>query len=162
MHAEEATTRTDRTRASARTRALARLLDTAFRVPGTRARFGVDPLLGLVPGLGDVLGGVLSGYILFVGVRAGAPRSLLLRMLANVATDTFLGAVPLVGDLLDAGWKANTRNVALLQQHLERPAETAAASRAFVAFLVIALALLVVGTLMLTVALFRWLGGLLA
>jgi hypothetical protein len=150
----------DRTRRSEQARRLARILDTAFRVPGTRFRFGLDPLLGLLPGIGDVLGGVLSGYILYVGVRAGAPRSVLLRMLSNVAIDTVFGAVPLLGDLLDAGWKANTRNIALLERYLDRPGETAAASRAFIAFLVVALLLLVVGTIVLTILVVRWIVGL--
>jgi hypothetical protein len=152
--------RGDPDRTSEQARALARLLDTAFRVPGTRFRFGIDPLLGLLPGLGDVLGGFLSGYILFIGVRVGAPRAVLLRMLANVAIDTFFGAVPLVGDVLDAGWKANSRNVALLQKYLEQPRATASASRAFVAFLFLALALLIAGTIVLAVLLARWLFGL--
>jgi hypothetical protein len=152
--------RTDPSRHSRQARSLAHLLDTAFRVPGTRFRFGVDPLLGLLPGLGDVLGGFLAGYILYIGVRVGAPRSVLLRMFSNVAIDTFLGVIPLVGNLFDAGWKANTRNVALLQRYLDQPGETAAASRTFIAVLVLALMLLVIATIALAVAVVRWLVGL--
>lgn len=154
--------RTADPRRAERVRSLARMLDTAFRVPGTRFRFGVDPLLGLLPGLGDVVGGFLAGYILFIGVRVGAPRSVLLRMFSNIAIDTFFGAIPLVGDLLDAGWKANTRNVALLERFLEQPGKTAAASRTFVAALILALVLLIVGTIVLAVLLVRWLVGLIA
>jgi hypothetical protein len=151
---------TESNRRAAQVRSLAHVLDTAFRVPGTRWRFGVDPLLGLLPGLGDVLGGFLAGYILFVGVRVGAPRAVLLRMFFNVAVDTVLGVVPLLGNLFDAGWKANTRNVALLQRYLDQPDRTAAASRTFIALLIVALALVVVGTLVLAVLVVRWVVGL--
>jgi hypothetical protein len=136
-------------------------MDTAFRVPGTQFRFGVDPLLGILPGVGDVLGGFFSGYILYVGIRAGAPRSVLLRMFFNVTTDTLFGAIPLVGDLLDAGWKANTRNVHLLERYLENPGQTAAASRTFIFLLVVALVLLIVGTILIAALVVRWALGLL-
>lgn len=114
-------------------RALARLLDAAIRIPGTNFRIGLDPILGLMPGLGDVAGAGLAGYTVLVAARFGAPRSVILRMLGNVAFDTLVGTVPLLGDLFDAGWKANTRNVALLEQFLERPASTQSASRGLVA-----------------------------
>ena len=126
----------------ARARALARLLDSAAGVPGTRLRFGLDPVLGLVPGLGDAAGAAVSGYLVMIAARAGAPASVIVRMLGNVALDMAVGAVPVVGDLFDFGWKANARNVALVERHLERPAETRAASRAVVAAAVAALALL--------------------
>lgn len=129
----------DHVRAS---RALARLLDSAIRIPGTNVRIGLDPILGLMPGLGDVAGAGLAGYTVLVAARLGAPRTVILRMLGNVAFDTIVGAVPLLGDLFDAGWKANTRNVALLERYLERPADTRAASRGLVALVLGGLALL--------------------
>lgn len=99
-------------------RTLARLLDRSFRIPGTSLRFGLDPLLGLLPVGGDVAASLASGYILYVAWRNGAPGSLIGRMLVNVLIDTAVGTVPVLGDLFDAGWQANARNVALLEEWL--------------------------------------------
>lgn len=105
-----------------RLRSFARALDTAARIPGTDIRFGLDALLGLIPGAGDVAGGLASGYILVEGARLGASRATLLRMLGNILLEVFVGAVPVVGDLFDVAWKANRRNVELLEAHLARRA----------------------------------------
>jgi hypothetical protein len=97
---------------------LARLLDNAIPIPGTPWKVGFDPIVGLIPGIGDLVGAVLSGYIVLEAVRAEVPTLTLLRMLTNVGVDTLLGAVPAVGDVFDAAWKSNTMNVALLERHL--------------------------------------------
>jgi len=102
-------------------RRLADLTDRAVRVPFTRIEFGLDAVLGLLPGAGDAAGALLSAYIVAVGAREGVSGPTLLRMLANVAFETLVGVVPLVGDVFDAGWKANVRNVRLLDGHLESP-----------------------------------------
>jgi hypothetical protein len=102
----------------ARIDALATLLDTAFILPGTNIRFGVDAVIGLVPGIGDVITTALSLYIVGEARALGAPRHLILRMLANVALDGVVGAVPLLGDAFDVMWRANRRNMALLRKHL--------------------------------------------
>lgn len=99
---------------------LAALLDTAFRVPLTRFRFGVDGLIGLAPGLGDVITTGLSLYIVYEAHRLGAPKHILARMLGNVALDGVIGAVPVAGDMFDVLWRANRRNVRILREHLER------------------------------------------
>jgi len=112
-----------------RLRALSRLLDTAFTIPGTRYRFGLDPLIGLVPGLGDAVSAVFSGYIILQASRLGAPQSVVTRMIANVALDTLVGWVPVLGDLFDVAWKSNLRNMALLDSHLQQPAAARAGSR---------------------------------
>jgi hypothetical protein len=143
----------------ARARTLARALDSAVRVPGTNVRFGLDPVLGLLPGLGDAAGGALTGYLILQAARLGAPASVLSRMLGNVAVDTLGGMVPLVGDLFDLGWKANLRNLALLERHLERPAETRAASRGLVAAVLVGLVLVVAAGLTVTALLLRALLG---
>ena len=96
---------------------LAQLLDTALSIPGTRFRIGLDGLLGLVPGVGDTLGAVFSAYIIFEAARLGFPKGILLRMSGNVAIETVVGAVPILGDIFDIAWKANVRNVALLRAH---------------------------------------------
>lgn len=116
-------------RALARARALARVLDTAVRVPGTRIRFGLDPLLGLIPGGGDAVGAVLSAYIVVTAARLGAPAPVLGRMLLNVVIDAAVGTIPLVGDLFDVAYKANVRNVGLLERYARRPGEVTRASR---------------------------------
>lgn len=104
----------------ARLRLLAWWLDDWFRVPWTRWRFGLDGLIGLVPGAGDAVTAALAGYIVVEAWRLGVPRRLLARMALNVGIDLAVGAVPVAGDLFDFGWKSNRRNLALLTCHLER------------------------------------------
>jgi len=100
---------------------LAWLLDSSVRIPGTQVRMGVDSLIGLVPGVGDLAGALLSSWILLQAARLGAPRRLLARMGANVALETLVGAVPLAGDLFDVAFEANRRNVSLLRAALAPP-----------------------------------------
>jgi hypothetical protein len=107
-----------RTARIARIDALATLLDTAFLVPGTNIRFGFDAMIGLIPGIGDLITTALSLYIVGEARALGAPRHLIVRMLANVALDGIVGAVPLLGDAFDVMWRANRRNMALLRNHL--------------------------------------------
>jgi hypothetical protein len=101
-----------------RVRTLARLLDNAIAIPGTSWKIGLDPIIGLIPGIGDMIGAVLSGYIVLEAVQAQVPTFTLARMLVNVGIDTLLGSVPAVGDVFDAAWKSNAMNVALLERHL--------------------------------------------
>jgi len=101
----------------ARLDALASLLDTAFVLPGTNIRFGFDAMIGLVPGIGDAITTLISLYIVREARELGAPRHLIARMLANVALDGIVGAVPFLGDAFDVMWRANRRNVALLRKH---------------------------------------------
>jgi hypothetical protein len=112
-------------------RRLARQLDTAIPLPGG-LRVGWDAVLGLVPGLGDWAGALLSGYIVLQAMRLGASREVLLRMVGNVGLEVLVGSVPFVGDVFDAAWKSNIRNVRLLENHLAAPGNTRAASRAWV------------------------------
>lgn len=98
-----------------RARRITRVLDDLFRVPGTERRFGLDPFFGLVPGLGDWLPLLVSLDLLVSAARLGAGSAVLARMLGNIVLDALVGTVPLVGDLFDLGWKANRRNLALLE-----------------------------------------------
>lgn len=139
----------------ARARTLARLLDSAVRVPGTGIRFGADAVIGLVPGLGDIGGAALAGYLVILAQRLGVPRAVVLRMLANVAVDTIAGTVPLIGDLFDVAYKSNLRNVALLERAIERPAATTRTSRLLVVGTILGLVLLVAGGLVVTVIAIR-------
>lgn len=96
------------------------LLDSAFRVPGTRFRFGLDAIIGLVPGLGDIASPIYTGALLLEGMRRRLPIVVQARMVLNAAIDMLIGLVPLLGDLVDIAWKANLRNLALLERH-EQP-----------------------------------------
>lgn len=100
-------------------RRLAKLLDTRWKIPGIGVRFGIDPVLGLVPGAGDLVAGAISTYVIVKAHRLGAPKSMLVRMAGNVAVDTVVGAVPILGSVFDLFYKASTRNLRLLQTHLE-------------------------------------------
>ena len=95
------------------------LLDSAFQVPGTRFRFGLDPIVGLLPGAGDLVTGFFSVMILLHSVRMRVPKVVIARMVLNTGMDLLAGAVPLLGDLFDATYKANLRNLALLERHAQ-------------------------------------------
>src|SRR5687768_5907022 len=98
---------------------LSEWMDSKFEVPGLNIRFGLDAILGLIPGLGDAIAFFISCYIIGAANHLGVPRITIARMGMNVAVDLVLGAVPLIGDLFDVAWKANTRNVELLRRTLE-------------------------------------------
>jgi hypothetical protein len=118
---------------------LAWLLDSAFVLPGTRFRFGLDALIGLIPGLGDALGVVISSYIIREAARVGAPPSVLVRMALNVAVEGIVGLIPIAGDVFDAAWKANQRNVALLEAVSRDPKRTARSSTLVVTLVLVGL-----------------------
>lgn len=105
---------TDRSRRIERLTKLAVLLDSSITIPGTRARIGIDPLLGLIPGFGDAISLVLSAYIIWEAKQIGTPRATLIAMLANVGIDAAIGTVPVLGDAIDFAFKANMRNLKLL------------------------------------------------
>lgn len=107
-------------------RKFAQLLDSALVLPGTRYRIGLDPVLGLIPGVGDLVSPLFAIAILWQARDLGIPRIVQLRMLVNVGIDALLGAVPVVGDLFDFVWKANDRNMALLEQYAEQEHRTSA------------------------------------
>ncbi|HET6778060.1 MAG TPA: DUF4112 domain-containing protein [Gemmatimonadales bacterium] len=134
-----------------RLRGLTRLLDSAIQIPGTRYRIGLDALVGVVPGIGDVIGAIFSSYIVFQAARMGVSTATLVRMMGNLALDTIVGEVPLLGDVFDAGWKANTRNLALLEGHLEQPTATRRSSRRTLWLIGGGLVLLLVGVIALAI-----------
>ena len=104
----------------ARLDAFSKLLDTALVIPGTNVRFGFDGLIGLIPGIGDVITTAASLWLLHEARQLGAPATVLMRMLGNIAIDSTVGAVPLVGDVFDVMWRANRRNMRILRNWLER------------------------------------------
>ncbi|MDM9385537.1 DUF4112 domain-containing protein [Chlorogloeopsis sp. ULAP01] len=101
-----------------RIRKLSRLMDTSIRIPVIGFRFGLDPIIGLIPGAGDLISTGFSAYIIYLATRLGIPRQDLKQMIFNVALETAVGTVPFVGDLFDAFYKSNIRNLAILEKHL--------------------------------------------
>ena len=137
---------------------MARLWDEAIRLP-IIGRVGLDAVVGLVPGIGDIAGGLMAGYGLVIAARLRAPAAILLRMLLNIAVDTLGGVVPLVGDIFDSQWKANTRNLALLEAWLAEPQR--ARRRSVILLLAVAAAFcaLVTLTVWLAVQVVAWIFG---
>ena len=115
------------------------MLDSALSVPGTSFRFGLDPILGLVPGLGDLVSPLFTLGLLWQARDLGVPRIVQLRMIFNVAVDVLTGFVPLIGDLFDFAWKANNKNLALLERHAYEEHRASAADWAFVTLSVVLL-----------------------
>jgi Domain of unknown function (DUF4112) len=107
-----------------RLRQFSDLLDNAVGIPGTNYRVGIDPLLGLLPGGGDTLGAILSAYIVLQAAQLGAPRPTLVRMVWNILLDSLVGTIPLLGDFFDVAWKANSKNMALLEAHNRQKTDT--------------------------------------
>ncbi|WP_437602958.1 DUF4112 domain-containing protein [Sorangium sp. So ce590] len=144
--------------------ALGHFLDNAIRIPGVGYRVGYDALIGLVPGVGDLIGFGLSMYIVLSAARYRLPVSTVLRMMLNVGLDTLFGAVPLLGDLFDAAYKANVRNLDLLRAHLVARAQSGArpSDRGFYAGLAAALVSLLALAALLLFSLTRALQALLA
>lgn len=95
-------------------------MDSAVRIPGTQFRFGLDPILGLAPGVGDAAGLLISAYILYHGHRLRLPRATLARMYGNILLDAVLGTVPVIGDAFDFAFKAHKKNVALIERHIRK------------------------------------------
>ena len=138
---------------------LAWLLDSSIPIPGTRLTIGLDALIGLFPFIGDLIGVAASSYILAEANRMGVGRAILVRMAFNVAIEGVIGIVPIVGDVFDAGWKANQKNVRLLNAWAERPRQTRRASGLFLAGLTLALLAFFAACGALTYLLVRWILG---
>lgn len=135
----------------------ATLLDAAFQVPGTRMRFGLDPIVGLIPGIGDVVTGFFSVLMMLHAVRLRVPKIVLARMTINVGLDLIAGAVPILGDLFDAGYKANLRNLTLLERHAHPGVAPERGDYVFVGLCAALIVALAVVPLLLTFWLLTWL-----
>lgn len=140
---------------------LSYLLDRAFRVPGTQWRFGLDALIGLIPGLGDILGSLVGAYSLWIARQLGAPAAIQARMVMNLAIDGIVGLVPLAGDLFDFAFKAHSRNQALLERWLQTPHKTRRSSWAVVAVGGLVLLALLGGSAWMMINAVQWVAGLL-
>jgi hypothetical protein len=137
--------------------ALETLLDEAFRIPGTQFRFGLDGIIGLVPGLGDVLAGLLSVVIPVAAWIRGVPYITLVRMAANVGIGVLVGTIPVFGDIFDVVWKPNRRNYRLLQRHLGEPRRHTWRDWTFLLLLSAGLALIFAIPLVLVIWFLAWL-----
>jgi hypothetical protein len=123
-------------------RRVAGLLDSSLVVPGTSYRFGLDPILGLVPGLGDLVSPIFTVALLWQARQLAVPKVVQLRMIFNVAIDTLIGLVPLFGDLFDFAWKSNNLNMTLLERHALEEHRASAGDWAFVVGMVALLAVI--------------------
>jgi hypothetical protein len=150
-------------RALEQLRSVTKLFDQAFTLPGTRWRFGLDALIGLVPGLGDVAGALVATYALHVARKLNAPGVVQLRLLGNIAFDALIGIVPILGDIFDFVFKAQTRNLALLDAWVASPERTARRSRRGLLLIPIAIIIVFATVTALGVwllyLLLHWLGG---
>jgi Domain of unknown function (DUF4112) len=103
-----------------RIRKIANLLDTAIGIPGTKFRIGLDPILGLIPGGGDLIAALISAYMIYLATRFRLEKEEIGKMVGNVAIETIFGSIPLIGDIFDAYYKANIRNLKILENHLQK------------------------------------------
>ena len=136
---------------------LACFLDNSIPLPGIDFRIGVDAIIGLIPGIGDAAGTVLSSYILAEAARAGVPKTILLRMGYNIAIESIFGIIPLIGDIFDMTWKANLRNVQLLEAYMDNPHKSATSNRFFMLGLGATLIIFAVVISVIGFAVLRWL-----
>ncbi|HVF39452.1 MAG TPA: DUF4112 domain-containing protein [Gemmatimonadaceae bacterium] len=141
-------------------RGLARLLDTAIQIPGTRIRFGIDSLIGLIPGVGDVATAAISGYIILSAARVGASPAIIARMILNLGADTLVGAIPVLGDVFDVAFKANVRNVNLLERHLGEPITARKPKRGMIPLAIGAVVVLIAAAILLAMGVAKLLNAL--
>jgi hypothetical protein len=143
-----------------RVQLLARALDSAIRIPGTRITFGLDSIVGLIPGAGDLASALASGYIVLASARMGVKPSDVARMILNIGVETLLGSVQLVGNIFDVGFRANLRNAALLDLHLAEPEAVKRTSRLAVAAAIGGVILLAAGGVAIAMVVLRGLNSL--
>lgn len=140
-------------------RLIARVWDDLIRIPVIGRRVGLDAVVGLVPGVGDAAAAVVASWAVIVAYRLGAPASVLVRMSGNIAVDTLVGAIPLLGDLFDIGWRAQRRNVHLLERWLDTPHSVHRSSRAILVAIVAGALAVVVATCWMAVVIVKWMFG---
>lgn len=135
---------------------LAKLMDSQFKIPGTNIKFGLDALIGLIPGAGDAATLLISGYMILVSAKNGASGFVLARMGLNVFIDSLFGTIPILGDVFDVFFKANQRNMKLMEQHYREGRHQGSAWKAIIPILLI-LFILVAGLAWLAYKIFVWL-----
>jgi len=140
-------------------RGLAKILDEAVTIPGTKTKIGLDAILGLIPGIGDLGSAAIGGYIILVASKLGVPAVVLWRMLLNLGIDTVLGAIPFAGDIFDVAFRANTKNADLLMRSLSEPAAAQRSSWWLVALIALGFLAITAAGLIGTYFVFRWVSG---
>lgn len=130
-----------------KSRKFAELLDSQFTIPGTKIKVGIDPMIGLVSGIGDLAGASLSIYFMVYAAKLGAKPSVLIRMFINILADLTIGAIPILGDIFDVAWKANLRNAILLEKLEQNPDQTESESSILNWSLLILLVAIVIGVI---------------
>ncbi|MBD2355670.1 DUF4112 domain-containing protein [Tolypothrix sp. FACHB-123] len=140
-----------------RLRQLSRLMDNMITIPGTQVGVGLDPILGLLPIGGDFLGVILSCYIVLEAARIGVSRATLGRMVVNIIIDGLIGTFPMLGDLFDFAWKANTLNIQLLEENLKSPQNMQKADKGFMLLLLVGLLLIAIILVILPMIVIGWL-----
>ncbi len=138
---------------------IAHVLDDWLRIPGTSIRFGLDGIIGLIPGVGDILGGLAGLVIIIAAWARGLPYVTLTRMVFNLGISVLIGAIPILGDIFDIAWKANRRNYKLLTRHLTRPRVHTWRDWAFLAFLAAIMAIIFAAPIILLLFILRWLSS---
>ncbi len=128
---------------------LAKLMDAQFKIPGTNIRFGLDSLIGLIPGVGDLSTFAVSGYMVWIMANNGASGFLLARMVLNILIDAIVGMIPLLGDIFDIAFKANIRNMKLMQEHYQEGRHKGSAWKVIIPVLII-LFVIIIGIIWLT------------
>ncbi len=123
---------------------LSSLMDNRFRIPGTNIHFGFDALIGLIPGVGDLISFLISAYIISVATKNGASGYVRSRMILNVAVDTIIGAIPFIGDIFDVGFKANQKNMRLLDQYFNEGKHKGSANKVIIPVTIAIIAILAV------------------
>lgn len=127
---------------------LAELLDSRFKIPNTNIRFGLDPIISLIPGAGDVFAGIISLYFLIQGAIHGGKSAVLGRMFINILLDVLVGAIPILGDAFDIYWKANLRNARILDELQQDPGKATSESRLWIWFVVIQFVVIIIGIIL--------------
>lgn len=135
---------------------LARLMDSQFKIPGTNIRFGIDALIGLIPGAGDFAGFLVSGYMVIILARNGASGFVLARMVLNILIDAIIGSIPVLGDIFDFAFKANQRNMQLMHEHYNEGRHRGSAWKLIIPVLIILL-LLIAGLIWVGYKISMWL-----
>ena len=130
-----------------RLKRLSERLDDTFTIPGTKYKIGIEALIGAVPIIGDLIGGILASYIMYSGMKMGAPPRIIARMAVNIAIDFAIGSIPIIGDLFDLVWKANKKNVELIEETTLLNEETNKINYLIVAILIVGLIAIILATL---------------